>query len=108
MIKASFFTHLNKFDESFMSSFKSSKSFHSSGQFSRRHKVSGLRLTIQASLVGGNVVQDQRRKRVWKACERCKIKKIKVRNNAIFSDGHSLIPKSAMQGGRASVVKRML
>ncbi len=107
MIKASLFTHLNKFDEPLMSSFKSSKSSHGSKQFSQRPKKSSSRPTIKAGLAEGNVVQDQRHKRVWKACERCKIKKIKVRNSAFFSNGHLLILKSVMQGGRANVVKRI-
>jgi len=81
-MNASLLTRLNKFDESVMSSFEYSKSFQGSRQFSRRHKVSGLRPKIPAIPVAESVVKDPRRKRVWKACERCKIKKIKVRNKA--------------------------
>jgi hypothetical protein len=89
-----------------MSSPESPKSFHGSGQFSK-HKLSRLRPKIPASPIGGGIVKDLRRERVWKACERCKIKKIKVRNKT-FSDGHSLNPNSAMQEGRASAVKKMV
>ncbi|KAN0105905.1 hypothetical protein V8E51_008781 [Hyaloscypha variabilis] len=60
-----------------MSSFESSKSFHGLGRSSRQNKVSRSRPKIQASPVGESVVKNLRHKRVLKACERCKIKKIK-------------------------------
>lgn len=69
-----------------MYSFASSKSFHSSGQSTRRRKVMGLRPKPLTSPVRESVAKDSKHKRVRKACERCKIKKIKVRTKPLSFD----------------------
>ncbi len=76
------FTFIITIYKALMSSLESSKSVHGSG---KPQKASVLRPKLPGNHLEGILVKEPRRKRVWKACERCKIKKIKVRNKLCLS-----------------------